>query len=388
MNIAYISNIDIPGPTAISEQVLNSLSALSTSSSHTFTLIVPRYAQKNLTPNDVNTYYGLDKTVDIKFFNYFSFLSSKTKKRIHAFLAPLYCMIKGYDLLYTRHQAILFFCLLIGKRTIFETYRIDINFSYRYYLWRKFCYSHKKLFGIVTHSKIALDAFVSAGLDKKKIFVAYNGCGEIMPATMDTRRDYRERLGILEHRKVLGYVGRIGTMKQTDVILHVASRFPELTVLIVGGATRKEDDLAFDDLVKKLKLNNVIRTGVVKPCEVHNYLCASDILIIPPSSVPMFKSGKTVLPLKTFLYLAASKPIIAPNLPDISEILKHQETAVLVDPDNFEDTITKLKELLNDTLLQSQLSEKCRETAKKFTWSARAEKIEDFINIQNHRLHT
>ena len=40
--------------------------------------------------------------------------------------------------------------------------------------------------------------------------------------------------------------------------------------------------------------------------------------------------------MKTFSYLAAGRPIVAPDLPDLREVLRHNENALLVPPDDVD----------------------------------------------------
>ena len=95
---------------------------------------------------------------------------------------------------------------------------------------------------------------------------------------------------------------------------------------MVGG---KEEDL------ERLKIygkeigikDNVIFTGRQPIAVVSEYLYAADVLIIPPVSAPLEKFGRTVLPFKIFPYLAAGRSIVAPDLADMRELLKHEKNA-------------------------------------------------------------
>jgi glycosyltransferase involved in cell wall biosynthesis len=117
----------------------------------------------------------------------------------------------------------------------------------------------------------------------------------------------------------------------------------------------------------------------VRPAEVSGLLSLADILIIPPTASGLNQMGNTVLPMKTFRYLNLGKPIIAPDLPDVREILCHRRNAVLVRPDDMNDLMEKFAGLLNDEALQAALARQARQDSLLYTWPARASKISSFI---------
>ncbi len=381
MKIAYITTIKIPSPQAISEQVLNNLSALSSHSDLTITLIAPKRKDEEPSSDTIRQYYGLKTPVKIQFMMYARWMGPKLRRFLHPFLAPLYCSLKGFDVFYTRHPTILFFCLLLHKKTVFDTYRMDLSYDGRYLLWRKFCLNRRKLIGIFSHSELARQSYIKAGFDPDKIITVYNGCNDRFEESCTQRAKVRTDLNIPHDQIVVCYAGRIESKKKrTDLLLHIAHEFPDIVFLIVGGATQPSEDAVFDDSIKALGLNNVIRTGMVKPCEVMNYLCASDILIIPPSEDPLHKCGKTVLPLKTFQYLSARKAILAPRLPDIGEVLNHMQNAVLVTPGDLSEANQQLQVLIVNHDLRTKLSNQCAEDIKKYTWEYRANQIAGFLH--------
>ncbi|MEK7256787.1 MAG: glycosyltransferase, partial [Bacteroidota bacterium] len=98
-------------------------------------------------------------------------------------------------------------------------------------------------------------------------------------------------------------------------------------------------------------------------------------LIIPPDSAPLEKHGRTVLPFKTFLYLAAGRPVVAPRQPDMEEVLVHEYNSLLVEPNNFADCARAIERLLNDPALHLKICENAAASVKELTWEERARKI-------------
>jgi glycosyltransferase involved in cell wall biosynthesis len=101
--------------------------------------------------------------------------------------------------------------------------------------------------------------------------------------------------------------------------------------------------------------------------------------LIPPTSAPLQRFRRTVLPMKVFMYLAAGRPILAPRLPDVEEVLTDGQTARLVVPDDPAEAANALTHLLADRALQDRLSRNALALAAQYTWTARARRIMDFV---------
>ena len=109
------------------------------------------------------------------------------------------------------------------------------------------------------------------------------------------------------------------------------------------------------------------------------YLYAADVLLIPPSLTPLQQHGNTVLPLKLFLYLAADRPILAPQAPDTKELLKDDVNAALVPAGNVKSAVSALHRLLSDPERSSRLAQAAYDLSQTLTWDKRGERILRFI---------
>jgi glycosyltransferase involved in cell wall biosynthesis len=83
--------------------------------------------------------------------------------------------------------------------------------------------------------------------------------------------------------------------------------------------------------------------------------------------------------MKLFQYLAAGRPILAPETPDLVELLRDGENARLVPPGDVPAAVAALRGLLTNPTLSSHLSEGARATSADLTWDARARKILRFL---------
>jgi glycosyltransferase involved in cell wall biosynthesis len=108
------------------------------------------------------------------------------------------------------------------------------------------------------------------------------------------------------------------------------------------------------------------------------FLYAADVLVIPPSRAPLDR-GNCVLPIKTFAYLAAGRPILAPRAPDTAELLKHEHNALLVPPGDSEAAAGALDRLLHEAHLADRLAANALALANGLTWDVRARRIAAFL---------
>jgi glycosyltransferase involved in cell wall biosynthesis len=157
----------------------------------------------------------------------------------------------------------------------------------------------------------------------------------------------------------------------------IAAYLPDLTFLLVGG--KPEDISRLRAYCEAKKVNNVMLVERLPINEVSPYLYAADALIIPPVSAPMEKFGRTVLPFKLFPYLAAGRPIVAPNLADMRELIQHGENGILVKPDDAAQNAQAIRRLFSDEKMQAKLAANAAETSRSLTWEARAEKFKDWL---------
>ena len=117
-----------------------------------------------------------------------------------------------------------------------------------------------------------------------------------------------------------------------------------------------------------------ILTGLIPQEHGPEHLAACDILVSPhvpnPDRTPFFGS-----PTKLFEYMASEVPIVASDLPALTEILTHERNALLVQPDDPTALADGIRRLIDDPALAARLARNARLDVEKFTWNKRAERI-------------
>jgi len=156
----------------------------------------------------------------------------------------------------------------------------------------------------------------------------------MIPNFVDTERihpaarmtPYRAELGIGDEPVVL-YAGNVGFSQSLDLMLHAAKALPEVTFLINGEGSMR------DDLVERsADLDNVCFGRYVPDDRLVELLATGDVHVVP------LRRGlaNVSVPSKTYSILAAGRPIVAAidAGTEVPRILEASGGGLAVEPDN------------------------------------------------------
>lgn len=273
------------------------------------------------------------------------------------------------DLVYTRNLWVARLSLLYGQRVVFDHYRPWPDQIPPLQRWLYRLFTHPRFLGSICHSEYTRQKYLELGVPAEKLRCVHNGFEPRRFQTKLQPADAKKLIGLAEDAKTVVYTGRVNHKKGLELVIEAARQLPHLTFLFVGSYGEGPIE------AMARQTNNVIIVPWQTEETLGNYISAADILLIPPSFQPLAKFGTTVLPLKLFFYLGAGRPILAGNTPDVAEVLKNGETALLCEPDSLPALVSALRALSDDDQLSSHLAVNARLDSQNFTWSARAEKI-------------
>ena len=201
---------------------------------------------------------------------------------------------------------------------------------------------------------------------REHVFVVPDGASPPLTGAMSSSTPERD---------LVGYAGHLYPWKGVDVLVEAIALSSSLRGLIVGGHPGERDLARLQALaVSRGVGERVTFTGLVPPREVARQLQRACVLVIPNTASAI--SERYTSPLKLFEYLWATRPIVASNLPAITEVLTHDETAVLVSPGDPVALSAALERVAGDPHLSQSLSERAHGLAASFTWDARAARLE------------
>ena len=174
-----------------------------------------------------------------------------------------------------------------------------------------------------------------------------------------------------------GYVGHLYPGKGMETIAELATRCQNVHFHVVGGMP--QDIERWRERLRGAR--NVTFYGFIPPSEVYRYLNAFDVLLAPYGAAVNAFGGPSDIanwmsPLKLFEYMASGKAIICADLAPLREVLVHEKTALLCQPDSIEEWSSALERLARERNLREAIGINARAAfMKDYTWSARAEKV-------------
>jgi glycosyltransferase involved in cell wall biosynthesis len=172
----------------------------------------------------------------------------------------------------------------------------------------------------------------------------------------------------------LGFVGFVRSWHGIDAVLRAIAgeTARPLGLTVIGdGPVRAE----LEALAASLGIaDRVGFTGLVDHAEVPARVAAFDIALQP--QVTAYAS-----PLKIFDYMAAGCAIVAPDQPNIREVLEHERTALLFDPADAGAMWAAIRRLIDDPALRLRLGAAARAEleARDYTWAGNARRVAAMI---------
>jgi glycosyltransferase involved in cell wall biosynthesis len=225
---------------------------------------------------------------------------------------------------------------------------------------------------VVTH--VLGEMLAELGVARERLLVTPNGVDlERYVHGPDERATARAALGLgaeLPGEVVLGFVGYYRDWHRLDLVLAALAR-PELAkarLVLVGEGPARAD---LERRAQALGLAQRVSFAGPRPhADVPACLPAFDVALVP--AINPYAS-----PLKLFEYMAAARAVIAPDQPNLREVLVHGEDALLVPPGDGEALADALARLCADPGLRARLgvAAEAKVRALDLTWSANARRV-------------
>jgi glycosyltransferase involved in cell wall biosynthesis len=219
------------------------------------------------------------------------------------------------------------------------------------------------------------DMLVELGVDRERLLVTPNGVhlDQYPPDDESARTAARRALGIgaaHDGRTVLGFVGYYRPWHRLDLVVEGLARdaLAETVLVLVGEGP------AHEELIRTAEASGVkdrlIFAGARAHDEIPELLPAFDVALVP--AINPYAS-----PLKLFEYMAAGLAVIAPDQPNLREVLESDANALLVTPDDGAELCAAIERLVSDPALRCQLGKAARRTVvqRDLTWRGNARRV-------------
>ncbi|MEX2964189.1 glycosyltransferase family 4 protein [Microbulbifer sp. TYP-18] len=210
--------------------------------------------------------------------------------------------------------------------------------------------------GVFTLTNAMADELVARGVTHE--------CVQLLPNAIDLQkfqsRPYNKllasKLGIKRDDYVIGYIGSLVGYEGLDDLLVAVSMFKETmseVQLVIVGAGAIMNDLQWQ--VQQLGIDkNVHFVGRVAPDSVQEYFSILDVVALPRKDIPVCR---LVSPLKPLEAMAMRVPMVVSSVNALSEMVKHEQTALIHQSEDPADLCRCLKRLADDSLLRKNLAE-------------------------------
>ncbi len=242
-------------------------------------------------------------------------------------------------------------------------------------LQRRVCRGVGSVIAITPQLRDDLVAWRSA--DARRVISAHDGIRRARFDQLPRQSAARRKIGWDEQAFIVAYVGSlkmIGLDKGVGALLSATAKAEGARLALVGGLPADADALRQQWLALGLPNAHFLHVGRVPPRDVPLYLRACDVCAMPHPATAQF--ARYTSPLKLFEYMAAACAIVASDLPGWSDVLRHDETALLVAPDDMAAWSAAIVRLQQDAKLRRRLGDKARAQAlAHYTWAIRAQRI-------------
>jgi glycosyltransferase involved in cell wall biosynthesis len=376
MKLIYITNTRIPSEKANSYQSMQMCSSLAKyfdevelwtgkSKNHKkFRAINDIFGYYNLKENfTIRKFFQFDSTI-LRYLNEFVWANFKNFVFIFNVCLHLTEYRNSNDvIIYTRESHLLIVLNLFKKIKL-----VDNRIFYESHKFSKYTLKTlRKIDGLVVINHHLEGLYKSHYL--ANILVAHDG------ATLEEYESIAN-YKFLPHKKeyIILYTGSLFAWKGVYTLVDSIEYLPKKFKMISVGGT--ENYLSnFISYVEKTSESHRINVISHLPKKhLLEYIQKADLLVLPNSAND--KMNLFTSPIKLFEYMASKRPIIASNLPAITEVLSNKN-AFLFEPDDAKDLAEKIQKVVSldckDIVLQAY------KDVSKYSWEKRAQSIAQFI---------
>lgn len=236
---------------------------------------------------------------------------------------------------------------------------------------------------VIPVTSVLGDMVKDAGVAGHKIKVMHNGIDpDQFTKTKMAADRIREDYG-LAGKTVLGFTGFLRPWHRLDRVLVTMAKqqkadTPALHLMVVGESPEIEKCKA---QASELNVTDQVTfTGAIERDQMAAYIACFDIALQPAAT-------GYASPLKIFEYLALGKPVLAPDQPNIREILTHNHDSKLFSLEDDDDFERQLTAMVKDKEWRQQAAVGARATLtnKDFFWTSNAKKVIEAVKAYHAR---
>ena len=224
---------------------------------------------------------------------------------------------------------------------------------------------------VITLSESMRSQIVARGIDSAKVHVVPNAVGESFLEQSSDGVAVRRRLGIPPDAYVVGMAGTLNAYEGIDTLFHAVAASPkeEIVVLIVGDGPASA---SLRDLAAELEVD-VRLPGRVPHDHVRSHIAAMDLFCVPRKRTPV---TELVPPLKPIEALATGVPVLASDLPPLTELGEQSPAVECVPSADVPAWTSAINHERSTGALASQAAQAQEWVCTHRTWEAMAQPVD------------
>jgi glycosyltransferase involved in cell wall biosynthesis len=225
---------------------------------------------------------------------------------------------------------------------------------------------------VLTLGTVMKANIVAAGIPASKVLIAPNAVGgDFLSEPLD-KGSARRELGLAEDGQFIGTVSSLVPYEGIEDLLAafvlLAEDMHQLRLLVVGDGSSLPALLI--QAQRSGYADRIIFTGRVPRSQTALYHQALDVFVVPRKDLEVTRS---VTPLKPVEAMASARPVVASNLPALTEIVEDRVTGLLAEAGDPAAFATAIRDLLSDPELSATMGAAGRERVlQERTWAANA----------------
>ena len=229
---------------------------------------------------------------------------------------------------------------------------------------------------------------ISRGVDASKISIVTNAVERKITEINNEPPLYRtavEQLNLEEGSCVVGYIGSLREMEGVDLtakaVAKLCERGHDVRFFVLTGESGQSE---LQQLCEILGIeSSTVILGPVPHEEVAKFYSLIDIFVV---SRPNTRVTQLVTPLKPFEAMAMGRAVVASKLAALEEIIQHEKTGLLYQPDDLEDLTHSIERCIENPSLREQLGTNASEwVLKNRTWDVVVKNTREVYQRLNRR---
>jgi glycosyltransferase involved in cell wall biosynthesis len=265
-------------------------------------------------------------------------------------------------IIFTRVRYVAFLASLLGYHSVFESHAPPNN---RLQLAMESRFLQKARTNLILISEGLRSVYKELGLPLEKDLIAHDAGRQWRPTPPSKHEFVGPCLNI-------GYIGSLLPGRGIEIILALAQSMPHRKFHLFGNLNS----------TSRMNLPappNLIFYGEVTPSQAEMIASIFDILLMPYQKETKIGNGldttRWMSPMKMFEYMFSGRPMISSDLPALTEVLKNNETALLVPSDDINAWEDALNKMDNPEVRWSLARNAFEQASLHHTWDLRVKRI-------------